>query len=145
MIAPDEATRNFERAKRGDATFVVEASADGVAWERAFGLRALYARWDLEGQSDVKALGRDEQFGWYVEPSYRFDVPQGELGLFARHEQWDTQAGLTGLDSKSDVTSVGVNYWPVQSVVLKMDYQFEDTPSGTADDDRINLGIGYQF
>ena len=129
-------------ARNIDAT-LFEAHADIL--KNGFGLRALYARWDLEGQSDVKALGRDEQFGWYVEPSYRFDVPQGELGLFARHEQWDTQAGLTGLDSKSDVTSVGVNYWPVQSVVLKMDYQFEDTPSGTADDDRINLGIGYQF
>lgn len=135
--------QDITQGARGIDATLFEAHADIL--KNGFGLRALYARWDLEGQPDVKALGRDEQFGWYVEPSYRFAVPTGMLGVFARHEQWDTQAGLGGVDTRFDVTSAGVNYWPVPNVVLKFDYQFEDTPSGAADDDRINLGIGYQF
>ncbi len=125
-----------------DAT-LLEAHADIL--KNGFGLRALYARWDLEGQGAVKALGRDEQYGWYVEPSYRFATSFGTLGVFARHELWDTQAGLEGVDTQFEVTVVGLNYWPDPNVVLKFDYQFEDTPVGRADDDRINLGVGYQF
>ena len=38
-----------------------------------FGLRALAARWSLDG-AEPEALGRDVQWGWFVEPSVRFDV-----------------------------------------------------------------------
>lgn len=129
-------------ARNIDAT-LLEAHADVL--RGGFGLRALYARWDLDGQADVKALGRDQQYGWYVEPSYRFDVPTGQLGVFARHERWDTQSGLQGVDTRFDVTRFGFNYWPLPQVVFKLDYQLEDTPNGVQDDDRLNLGIGYQF
>lgn len=135
--------QDITQGARGIDATLFEAHADIL--KNGFGLRALYARWDLEGQPEVKALGRDEQFGWYVEPSYRFDTAAGTLGVFARHEQWDTQAGLAGLDTRFDVTSAGVNFWPIRNVVLKFDYQFEDTPKGIRDDDRINLGVGYQF
>lgn len=129
-------------ARNIDAT-LLEAHADIL--RGGFGLRALYARWDLEGAPDVKALGRDQQYGWYVEPSYRFALSTGTLGFFARHERWDTQSGLKGIDTRFDVSSVGFNYWPVPSVVFKLDYQFENTPGAVVDDDRLNLGIGYQF
>lgn len=125
-----------------DAT-LLEAHADIL--RGGFGLRALYARWDLHGATDMKALGRDQQYGWYVEPSYRFAVSTGTLGVFARHERWDTQSGLQGIDTRFEVTSVGFNYWPLPSVVFKLDYQFENTPGAVLDDDRLNLGIGYQF
>ncbi len=108
-----------------------------------FGLRALYARWDLKGQQP-KMLGRDEQYGWYVEPSYRFDVPVGEAGVFARYNEYDTEAGGNG-DSKYAEASFGVNYWPHPDVVLKFDYQFQNAPQGVAGDDRANLGVGFQF
>ncbi len=108
-----------------------------------FGLRALYARWDLKGP-EPEALGRDEQYGWYVEPSYRFDVPFGEAGVFARYSEYDTAAGGGG-DSKFKETSLGLNYWPHPDVVLKFDYQFQNAPQGQAGDDRANLGVGFQF
>ena len=135
--------QDITQGARGIDATLLEAHADIL--RNGFGLRALYARWDIEGATDVKALGRDSQYGWYVEPSYRFAVATGTLGFFGRHERWDTQSGLKGVDTRFDVTSFGFNYWPVPAVVFKLDYQFESTPNGVQDDDRLNLGIGYQF
>ena len=119
--------------------------AHTVIQKNGFGLRALYARWDLDG-AEPEAIGRDEQIGWYVEPSYRFRMsPElGDLGLFARHEQWDNEAGL-GLDSNNKTTTFGLNYWPHNNVVFKFDYQSQQLGFGADGDDRINLGVGYAF
>lgn len=115
-----------------------------------FGLRALYARWDLdEGDSGVGPAtnpdrpGRDEQYGWYVEPSYRtlLGFVPGEVGVFARYSAFDTQAGAD-LDTKEKQFDVGFNYWPVANAVFKFDYQNQ---MGAGDDDGFNLGVGYEF
>jgi hypothetical protein len=134
---------DITQGERGVGATLLEAHADIL--RNGFGLRALYARWDLDGKPDVKALGRDKQYGWYVEPSYRFDTQAGTLGAFVRHEQWNTEAGLDNVDTLFKSTSLGINYWPHPRVVFKMDYQFEDAPLGQSEDDRINLGFGYQF
>lgn len=108
-------------------------------WQ-SFMLKALYARWNLEG-SGPKAIGANVQEGFYIEPSYRIN---SKLGVFARYNEWDNRAG-DSIDSEQQLTSFGINYWPYPNVVLKADYQLENGPPGSADDDRINLGIGYQF
>lgn len=109
-----------------------------------FGLRALYARWDLNG-SIPEALGRDVQTGWYIEPSYKV-TPQ--LGLFARYSESDSLAGANGLqDSEIRQVNAGLNFWPYEDVVLKFDYQNQDGGTGDGFDpgDGFNLGLGYQF
>jgi len=106
-------------------------------------LRALYARWDLDSDA-AKALGRDKQYGWYVEPAYIFTTGKGDVGFFARYSEVDNTAGDSA-DSKMRQTDVGVNYWPHPQVVLKADYQMLDVPAGQFGDDRINLGVGYMF
>ncbi|MFZ5836032.1 MAG: porin [Pseudomonadota bacterium] len=121
--------------------YLVETHAD--LRRGPWGLRALYARWEVDGAA-ARSLGRDEQYGWYAEPSYRFDVPLGELGFFARYSRWDNAAG-DGIDSKFDQTQLGMNFWPHPDIVLKADYQFDDAPASTAEDDRFNLGVGMQF
>jgi hypothetical protein len=109
------------------------------------GLRALYARWDLGG-SAAAATGRDEQYGWYVEPSVRFKTGHGDVGFFARYSQDDNTAG-DNTDSDFREISVGMNYWVHPNAVLKFDYQFQTPPDGqgTTRDNRANLGLGYQF
>lgn len=111
-----------------------------------FGLRALYARWDLDSAA-AEAVGRDMQYGWYVEPSYRYTFQSiGDVGVFYRHSEWNNEAGDAVLvDRKFKQDQVGLNYWPHPLVVLKFDYQFDDAPSGELDDNRVNLGIGFQF
>lgn len=127
---------------------LVEAHAD--IRRGGWGLRALYAQWDID--SDVaEALGADEQYGWYVEPSYRFEVPfgfddgYGELGAFARYNQIDLNSGSSATDGKTEQVDIGLNYWPISDVVLKADYNFINGANQNNDDSRLNLGIGYQF
>lgn len=115
-----------------------------------FGLRALYARWDLDDSdvidaSDPAAVGRDEQEGWYVEPSIRgslWNIP-GEFGAFARYNVWDNNAGASN-DTEFRQFNAGFNYWPIPDVVLKFDVQQQDN-QGSKDDNGFNLGIGYAF
>ena len=104
-----------------------------------FGLRALYARWDLDG-SGPESVGADKQEGFYIEPSYRFNE---KLGIFTRFNQWDNAAGNSSNSEKQQI-DVGLNWWPHEDVVLKADYQFQDNDDDN-EQDGFNLGVGYQF
>ena len=140
----DDLTQNAQ----GLGTSATMVEAHGNLRFGGWGLRALYARWDLDkgpAFTGAGAYGRDIQHGWYVEPSYRFDISAGEVGVFARYSGWDNEAG-NGTDSLFQKYDVGLNYWPHPDVVLKIDGEFQHNPSGRGrDDNRVNLGIGYQF
>ena len=123
-----------------------EAHADvkrAISDRATLGFRALYARWDMSGTS-VEAVGRDEQYGWYLEPSIRFATTHGDVGFFARYSQDDNTAG-DDTDSLFEEITFGVNYWIHPDAVLKADYQIQQPPEGTARDNRVNLGVGFQF
>ncbi len=115
-----------------------------------FGLRALYARWDLNGDSanfatGADGAGRDQQTGWYIEPSFKITP---KIGIFARYSEADNRAGSNGpSDSKLKQANAGFNYWPYEDVVLKFDYQNQSggEGGGLEPGDGFNLGIGYQF
>jgi len=129
------------------------------------GLRALYARWDFgkdtSASFDPSKVGADTVEGWYVEPSFKFDMPTklpGELGLFVRYHEWDerdgknsynllTNSGTAKMFTKRDQFTIGANYWPTPNIVFKIDGQWEDsegTPS-SGNHDGLNLGMGFQF
>jgi hypothetical protein len=128
--------------------FLVEAHAD--IRRGGWGLRALYADWHLNGNAP-ETTGRDRQYGWYIEPSYRFEVPlgfddgYGELGFFARYSQYDNNAGSSTSTTDFDQTDFGLNYWPIEQVVLKADYSIIEGPSNGDDDSILNLGVGWSF
>jgi phosphate-selective porin len=106
-----------------------------------FGLRALAAAWDIDdGINEVKE-GADEQSGWYIEPSW---MVMRDLGVFARYSEWDNLAGSNG---ESDITewSAGVNYWLVENVVFKADYQWQDAPPGEKELEGFSLGVGFNY
>jgi phosphate-selective porin len=105
-----------------------------------FGLRALYATWDLDGDGP-KSVGADEQTGWYIEPSYQFT---DSLGVFTRYSEWDNQAGNSS-DSEVEEWAMGVNWWLHPQVVVKADYQDQDAEDESDEFDGFNVGIGYQF
>jgi len=125
----------------------LEAAGSAVLFEthvvyqkRNFGLKALYAQWQLNG-AGAEAMGADKQVGWYVEPSYKIS---SKWGVFARYNPWDTNAGDNS-DSEYRQVDVGLNYWPHEDVVFKLDYQIQDAPAGKAAFDGVNLAVGYQF
>jgi len=121
-----------------------------VVYNRAnFGLRALYAWWDIDG-SAVKAVSADQQYGYYVEPSYRFNnalTMNQDIGVFARYALWNNQDGSGGgSENEYSQYNAGVNWWIDKDVVVKMDYQIQDNGSAVSKTlDGLNLGIGYQF
>ena len=109
----------------------------------AFGLRALYAQWDIAEDAMAAAdRKRGEQAGWYVEPSWKV-LP--ELGFFARYSVWDNEAG-DSVDSEWQESSVGVSWWLHQRAVVKADLQRREDPNpANPDQDGFNLGIGFSF
>ena len=115
-----------------------------------WGLRAMYAQWDLEdgtAGTGPANFGKEKQWGYLVEPSYRFPVPgangQGTLGIFVRHSKFDATDG-DNTDSEEQSFTFGANYWIHPSVVFKVDYDQVSLQGGTGSD-RLNLGMGWQF
>ena len=105
-----------------------------------FGLRALFAQWNFEGEL-VAAAGADRQTGWYLEPSYR---ASDKLGIYTRFE--DVQGARA--QDQFDQWELGFNYWPAPNVVLKFDYRDRShaQPGASGRDfDGFDLGIGYSF
>lgn len=114
--------------------------AHAVYQTGAFGLRALYAQWELNDMiEDVKA-GASEQSGWYIEPSYRINE---NWGTFLRYSTWDNQAA-DAADSEYVEWSVGANYWLAPTAVLKLDL-LQQEYAGTTRYEGFNLGVGYSF
>lgn len=132
-------------AEKADATLL---QAHTILTHDGLALRALYAQWDVNG-SNAAALGRDEQYGFYVEPSYTFDLPDNipgeKAGIFARYNMYDNEAG-DNTDSQVEQIDVGFNFWPHEDVVLKADMAFIGYEAAALEDDAIfNLGAGFQF
>ena len=113
-----------------------------------FAFRGLYAAWDMSTEKDqggvgaaIAAAGSDAQSGWYAEPSIKLS---DRLGVFARYEK--VKGGRA--QDRFEQLGFGLNYWPVEEVVLKMDYadRKQDEASASGRSFRgFNLGFGYYF
>ncbi len=117
-----------------------------------WGLRALWAEWDIDSSIETVAnndlsnngMGRDRQYGYYIEPSYRFSP---SFGAFIRHERTNEWGGSNFGSATDTATSrmlAGINWWLTDNAVVKLDYQFEDDDKDR-DLDGFNLGVGWQF
>ncbi len=108
-----------------------------------FGLRALYAGWKFDGYA-VEAAGADRQKGWYIEPALKFKPGNYNIGFYTRYENVDAYRN----QDQFDELQVGMNYWPVNNVVLKFAYRdrSHDVASEKGRDfDGFDLGLGYTF
>jgi hypothetical protein len=121
-------------------------------------LSAIYARGHISNTGPINAtfvgnpaLIPEDFFGWYLEAAYRAILPNNwTLAPFARFELFNTASGYAALgagltpDPLEDekVFSAGFNVDIAPGVVLKVDYQDFQRDN---DNDRFDLGIGYQF
>ncbi len=107
----------------------------------SIGLRALYAQWNIDDAINAVAKGAEEQSGWYIEPSYRFNP---SFGVFISYGEWDNQAAGTA-DTQYGEWSVGGNYWLTDTTVFKLDLLRQESPKGKDKYNGFNLGVGYSF
>lgn len=113
------------------------AEAHAIYRKGGFELRALGTYWDVNG---FAAPESEDQWGYYIEPSYKFDIPWGVFGFFARFSQYEY---FNSGSQEAKEYSTGLNYWPIEQVVLKADYTKID--KGAVNDDTFNFGLGYYF
>ncbi len=142
----DDITQSSTADENASATlFEIHTNINRAVSENAtIGFRALYAQWNVNAV-EAELIGRDTQRGWYVEPSYKIALNnEHSVGFFARYSVWDNEAG-DSVDSEFKQTNFGVNYWPHENVVLKLDYQIDNFANSPSEDNRINLGVGLQF
>jgi hypothetical protein len=118
-------------------------SLHGIWQQGPFSLRALWARWDFDGDG-AALLDADEQTGWYVEPSVRLQLGNHDWGFYARYED---VRGARNRD-RFDQWELGFNYWASPRVVLKFDYRDREhdlESEAGRDFQAIDLGLGYHF
>jgi hypothetical protein len=118
-------------------------SAHAIFQHGLFTLRALYAGWHFDGDA-VEAADADTQTGWYAEPSLKFRPGNYDVGIYARYEVLDAYRA----EDQFNEWQTGVNYWPVENVVLKFDYRdrnYDLTAARGRDFNGFDLGMGYVF
>ena len=121
---------------------------------RGFGSRAFYGIWTLDcppvltDANQCAENGRNEQWGYFYEGSYRFDVTETQsMGFFVRRENWDDKAGTKNATTNKNNTtrnSVGVNWWLAEGAVLKIDWERKKAFGSNAVSG-VNIGMGYNF
>jgi hypothetical protein len=141
----------------GASTRLFELHAD---WRwRGLELRGL---WVDAAVDDVAALNRalalegnrsvgESLDGYYLQAGYDLLSGRGGARLlpFARWETYDTQASVpTGYSrnpaNEVDVLTLGLQWQPIEAVVIKADWQDVDNGAGTGVD-QINLALGWVF
>ena len=129
---------------------------------RGLKLRGLYARGSIgdvakinnaNGLAGNQSVG-EHLWGGYVEGAYDWlplvcpDTRQS-LAYFMRYERYNTQDGVphgfteNPANSRS-VLTYGLDYKPIEKVVVKADYQVRHDKAGTGVD-QFNLALGWRF
>jgi hypothetical protein len=126
-------------------------------------LRGQFAHVSVSNAADLNdALGRavgvdpnvaSAMRGFYGEASYRVfsSARAGEVGLFTRYENFDTQyrmpEGYLPLkEFDRDAVVLGGTYWPDPDIAIKLDYSIVRNKSSViAAPNSFNVGLGWWF
>ena len=140
-------------------TQILEAHAEW-RWQ-GLEVRGLLARAELDEVAELNAaLGLagsasvgEEMEGWYAQVGYdvfsRWGRGEQSLTPYLRWEEMDTQAAVpagfrAGAANDVETLTLGVAYQPIDSVVVKVDYQDFENGAGTGVD-QFNVLLGYIF
>jgi hypothetical protein len=113
---------------------------------------------DLLNDAMGRAVGVDPNVartlrGFYGEAGYRVisGASYGELGLFARYENFDTQFRMPNgylplKELDRDALVFGATYWPDPDIALKVDYSGVRSGNSTIrEPNSFNIGLGWWF
>ena len=104
--------------------------------------------------SEINAIG-STMSGWYVQLGYDLLAHKGDgqdersLTPFIRFSRYNTQDSIPDGFKRNgtmdvEVTTIGVNFKPLDEIVFKADMQFYDNAAGSGVD-QFNLAVGYVF
>jgi hypothetical protein len=113
---------------------------------------------DLLNDAMGRAVGVDPNVartlrGFYGEAGYRVisGASYGEVGLFARYENFDTQFRMPNgylplKELDRDALVFGATYWPDPDIALKVDYSGVRSGNSTIrEPNSFNIGLGWWF
>jgi hypothetical protein len=119
-------------------------------------LKGLYAATDVDGLNDNNAYPNalDKSSGYYVNAEY--DIlhtmnSEYKMPLFVQYDTYDKKERLAdGTDPKAGetVTTVGLNFFPHEQVVLKLDYamkEYDQETTNNQDTNTLSFGLGFIF
>jgi len=109
----------------------------------------VYGVYTQTNRSDTSVGEVERAQGGYINVGYdllSFTSYKEKLPLFVQYESVSAQDKIDGADSVNAIntTTVGVNYFPHEQVVLKADYAMH-TQDGSADKNIASLSMGFIF
>ena len=136
----------------GSTAFTYEIHA--VYENSGMKLKGLYAETNIDGLNDnnVYPNALDKSSGYYVNAEY--DIlhtmnSEYKLPLFVQYDTYDKKERLANAadpQAGETITTVGLNFFPHEQVVLKLDYAMKDYDDAAIEDfDTLSFGLGFIF
>ncbi len=139
---------NKEDDIKGTSMSIFEVHA--VYNYEALSLKALYTKSNLSGAKKIATDATSSANGYYVSVSYDIgDIVEvgHKIPLFAQYENYN-MASSKANGSSNETTNkynFGINFFPTDQTVLKLDYEIIDDPAKTKSDKTIYASFGFLF
>ncbi len=116
-----------------------------------FSAYGLYTQTKLDGAAKLGAKAAKQGSGYYANVSYDLADAIGinyKLPLFAQYQNYNpvekTVNGLNEDKYQTEIVTIGMNFFPVDQAVIKVDYAMKDVHN-LDQEDIFSLGIGFIF
>lgn len=114
---------------------------------RAYGL---YTQTNLDGAEKISDTAVEKASGYYVNASYNvasLTSLEYNIPLFVQYENYNpVESTVNGLNEdtyKTEKTTIGLNFFPVDQAVIKVDYAMKTV--NDIDDNIFSVGLGFIF
>ena len=116
-----------------------------------FSASGLFTQTTLDGAEKISSSAVEKGNGYYVNAAYDLSGLVGidyKVPVFAQYEDYNTVAqtvdGSNEDKYKTKVTTIGLNFFPADQVVLKADYAMREVGSKDRED-MFSFGLGFIF
>ncbi|PHS38150.1 MAG: hypothetical protein COB07_08960 [Sulfurovum sp.] len=116
-----------------------------------FSAYGLYTQTTLSGASKLGPKAAKKASGYYANASYDLGGLVGidyALPIFAQYEDFNpvdkTVSGLGDKKYQTQITTIGMNFFPVDQAVIKVDYAMKKVHN-KSQEDIFSFGIGFVF
>ncbi len=116
-----------------------------------FSAYGLYTQTNLDGAENLGTSAVEKASGYYANVSYDLSDVVGieyKLPVFAQYQNYNpvekTVDGLNEDKHQTEIVTIGMNFFPVDQAVIKVDYAMKDV-NGLDKEDIFSLGIGFIF